>query len=102
MIYETNIQYYSSVIFIPVGAHRGMLAAQDAKIESLNKKLKALHTTLQKANTCLLKMQHQATYNTGDEKNRTDLEKLREKLSQPSQRWLNVVLMLWVQVQVML
>lgn len=58
-----------------MGAHQKMLAAQDAKIESLNKKLKASHTTLQKANTCLLKMQHQTTYNTDDEKNRADLEK---------------------------
>jgi len=74
LICGTNIRYYSSVIFVPVVAHRRTLAAQDAKIESLNKKLKASHTTLQKL-TRLLEMQRQAACNAGDEKNGVDLGK---------------------------
>ena len=52
-----------------------MLAVQDAKIESLNKKLKKSHTTLNKANMRLLREQRQAA-NSRDEGNGANLVKV--------------------------
>lgn len=51
-----------------------MLAVQDAKIESLNKKLKKSHTTLNKADMRLLREQHRAA-NSRDKGNGANLVK---------------------------